>query len=54
MLQYQCELCSRETNPTVIGLKLAGAQGFLKTLKLLSERPTLRPVTLPSDNLIAQ
>jgi hypothetical protein len=51
LLQYQAELCSRETNPTVIGLKIAGALGYLRTVKLLSEKPVLTSLPKPNDNL---
>lgn len=51
MLQFQVDLVKRENNPTVIGLKLAGAQDYLRLFKLLSERPVLREIPKVQDNL---
>lgn len=51
MLQYIGELCDKENNPTVLGLKIAGAQEFLKVFRLLSEKPLLTALPKPNDNL---
>lgn len=51
LLQYQAELCERESNPTVIGLKIAGAQEFVKLFRLLSEDVKVKPTPRPNDNL---
>ena len=54
LLQYSAELTEKESNPTVIGLKIAGAHEFLKTFRLLSEKPDLKPMPRPNDNLMPQ
>lgn len=51
LLQYSAELCDKENNPTVVGLKIAGAHEFLKIFRLLSERAELKPLPRPNDNL---
>jgi len=54
LLEYQAELCDKENNPTVVGLKIAGAQEFLKVFRLLSENVEFKPLVKPNDNLIPQ
>jgi hypothetical protein len=54
LLEYQAELCDKENNPTVVGLKIAGAQEFLKVFRLLSEKAQLKPIPRPNDNLTPQ
>lgn len=54
LLQYQRSLLAKETNPTIVGMKMAGAQEFLAEFLLLSEEVKMKPVTPVSDNLQAQ
>lgn len=54
MLEYQAELAQKENNPTVLGLKLVGAQEFLQTFRLLSETAKLTPPIRANDNLQSQ
>jgi hypothetical protein len=51
LLQFQAELCDKENNPTIVGLKIAGAQEFLKVLRALSENEVLKIAPRPNDNL---
>lgn len=54
LLEYMNRCRKNETNPTVLGLKLVGAQEFLDELKLLSEKLELKPLPRVDDNLKPQ
>lgn len=54
MLQYHRNLLSKENNPAVVGMKMAGAQEFLAEFQLLSEEVKMKPIPPVSDNLQAQ
>ena len=51
MLEYVAQTCQRETNPTILGLKIAGAQEFLKSFKTLGETIEIKPPVRHNDNL---
>lgn len=52
LLQYQADCCLRENNPTVLGLKIVGAQEFAKTLRLLSEKEEIKLPPPVQTNLV--
>lgn len=54
LLEYQAKLCQQEPNAGIIGVKIMGAQEFLKEFRLLSEKAELKPLPRVSDNLAAQ
>lgn len=51
LMEYQAILCQRESNPAVLGMKIMGAQEFLQTLRLLSEKVQVKPAVKIMDNL---
>lgn len=54
LMEYQAILCQRESNPAVLGMKIMGAQEFLQTFRLLSEKVQLKPPVKINDNLADQ
>lgn len=51
LLEFQNKLCHKETNPSVLGLKLVGAQEFLTCFRLISEAEIIRSIPRVDDNL---
>lgn len=54
MAEYVAEASVRETNPAVLGMKIVGAQEFLKCFKMLGEQIEIKPLPKVSDNLSSQ
>lgn len=54
LLEYQAKLCEQEPNAGIIGVKIMGAQEFLKEFRLLSEKMELKTLPKISDNLSPQ